>query len=421
LALLAVALLVLANAFFVASEFAIVAVRRSRLDQLAAEGSAAARSATEVVRHLDTYIAACQLGITMASLALGWIGEPAFSGLIDPPIAALVGQSAHETAQALSAAASFGLVTTLHIVLGELAPKGLALQRTESTALAIARPLRLFATIFHWPIAALNGVGNCVLRLLGLKPTSGHERVHSVEELGLLVTGMQDAGVVDASEARIARRAFHFGDVTAAQLMTPRTDIEAVPRDSSLCDLLDRAVSTSHSRWLVFDGSLDNIVGALPVRSLFSALHQPSGYFDLDSHIAPVMAVPSSKSADELLGLLRTDSQQIAVVLDEYGGTAGMLTLQDTMKALVGSRQPETNAEGSHVLDGLTRLGELDELVGIAVDDETLEVDTLGGLVMQRLGRLPAPGDEVRIDDWRIRVEAVEARRATRLSLQKSA
>src|SRR5215207_9500050 len=197
LGLLAVALLVLANGFFVATEFAIVAVRRSRLEQLAAEGSATAAAARQVVGHLDTYIAACQLGITMASLALGWIGEPAFAHLVEPPLEALIGQFAPAASHGVAVGVSFAIITALHIVIGELAPKGLALQRPEATALAVARPMQLFEAVFRLPIRVLNGVGNGVLKLVGLDPASGHEMVHSVEELRLLVTGMQEAGVVD--------------------------------------------------------------------------------------------------------------------------------------------------------------------------------------------------------------------------------
>src|SRR5919206_3044904 len=229
LGIIAVFALVLANGFFVATEFAIVAVRRSRLEQLAAEGRASAADARDVVSHLDTYIAACQLGITMASLALGWIGEPAFSSVVEPPLEAIFGQVTHEAAEAVSAGISFTLITILHIVLGELAPKGLALQKTEATVLWVSRPLRLFYAVFRFPIHALNAIGNGVLRLFGMQPASGHEMVHSVEELRLLVEGLQSAGTVDPSEARIASRAFTLGDLTAGQLMTPRTELEAVP------------------------------------------------------------------------------------------------------------------------------------------------------------------------------------------------
>jgi putative hemolysin len=429
--LLAVVLLVLANAFFVATEFAIVAVRRSRLDQLAAEGHASARSARDVVAHLDTYIAACQLGITMASLALGWIGEPAFSGLVEPPIERLVGPVAHEAARGLSAAVSFGLITMLHIVIGELAPKGLALQRTEATTLLVARPVQLFHAIFRWPVAALNGVGNAVLRLLGLEPATGHEQVHSVEELRLLVTGMQQAGVIESSEARIATRAFHFGDLPAGALMTPRTEIEAVATTSSLPELLDRAASSTHSRWLVYDGSLDNIVGVLPVRSLFRFLGKPSEAFRLQPLLRPVLVAPASKPADDLLDELRASRLQVAILLDEYGGTAGMVTLEDLVEALVGHIEQEPNADGdplavsghgpqsdgSLVLDGLTRLGEFEELVGVRLEQEAREVDTLGGVVMQRLGRIPSVGDEVRLEGWLVRVEELDGHRAARVRI----
>ena len=228
LGLLAVVVLVLANGFFVATEFAIVAVRRSRLEQLAAEGHPTAKAAKSIVGHLDAYIAACQLGITMASLALGWIGEPAFAHLIEPPLERLVGQFAPTAAHGVAIGVSFALITALHIVIGELAPKGLALQRTEATTLWVARPMQLFCLLFRWPITALNAVGNGVLKVFGLEPAAGHEMVHSVEELRLLVRASQQAGAVEASEARIATRAFEFADVTAGALMTPRTEVEAI-------------------------------------------------------------------------------------------------------------------------------------------------------------------------------------------------
>src|SRR5919199_3716163 len=229
LGLAAVAALLLANGFFVATEFAIVAVRKSRLEQLAAEGHDAARAAREVVGHLDTYIAACQLGITMASLALGWIGEPAFAHLVEGGLEALVGAPHPLAEHGVAVGISFAIITALHIVAGELAPKGLALQKTEGTVLWVARPLQVFEFAFRWPIRLLNGVGNAVLRLFGLQPAAGHEMVHSVEELRVLVHATQQAGGVEESEARIARRAFQFADLTAGALMTPRTELEAVP------------------------------------------------------------------------------------------------------------------------------------------------------------------------------------------------
>jgi magnesium and cobalt exporter, CNNM family len=436
LGLLGILLLVVANGFFVATEFAIVAVRRSKLAELAASGNTTARAAEHIVGHLDTYIAACQLGITMASLALGWIGEPAFSNLLDPALAALVGPVSEEIARGASAAASFALITTLHIVLGELAPKGLALQRTEATTLWVARPIRVFETIFSWPIGLLNGIGNGLLRLVGLEPSTGHERVHSVEELRLLVTGMQRAGVVEASEARIANRAFRFADLTAGELMTPRTEVEAVPVSSTLAALLDRARTSAHSRWVVYEGSVDNVVGVLHVRRLFAMLGSEPDSFDLRSLLQAALVEPQSKAADDLLDEMRQSSQQLALLVDEYGGTAGIVTLQDLLGALVGRIQaeqpfessvlggprPSPAPDGTLLVDGLTRLSELEDLLGIRLDDEVrAEVDTVGGLVMLRLGRVPAIGDQVGIGSWLLRVEALDGHRAAAVRIVPAA
>jgi CBS domain containing-hemolysin-like protein len=269
----------------------------------------------------------------------------------------------------------------------------------------------------------LNGIGNGVLRLAGLEPSTGYERVHSVEELRLLVTGMQQAGVVEASEVRIASRAFQFADRSAGELMTPRTEVEAVPASSTLPTLLERARASTHSRWVVYEGSLDNVIGVLHVRRLFEMLGSEPASFDLEAQLQPVLVAPQSKPADNLLDEMRDARQQLALLVDEYGGTAGIVTLQDLIGALVGrieEEQPfESNAltgprpsaapDGSLLLDGLTRLPELEDLIGLRFDEQThAGVDTLGGLIMLQLGRVPAVGDHVGIGPWRLRVEALD-------------
>jgi putative hemolysin len=418
LGLIAVVALVLANGFFVATEFAIVAVRRSRLEQLAQEGRAGAAAARDVVGHLDAYIAATQFGITLASLALGWLGEPALAHLIEPPLAALVGSFAPAAAHGVAIGVAFALITGLHIVFGELAPKGLALQRPESTTLFVARPIQLFHAVFKWPITALNAVGNGALRLVGLEPASGHEMVHSVEELRLLVTGMRQAGVVEDAEARIATRAFGFGDLTAGSLMTPRTEMEAVPVTTPLDQLLALAERTRHSRLPVYEGSTDNVLGVLQVRDLFKHRNAPAEAFRLQTIVRPVLMVPESKHADDLLEEMRANRRHIAVVVDEYGGTAGLVTLEDLMEALVGriEEEPaegdaagdgEPEPDGSALLDGLMRLEEFEEIAGVRLDEEVHdEVDTLGGLVPTVLGRFPEVGEEVTVAGRTLRVEA---------------
>src|SRR5829696_7634902 len=347
--LIAVVLLVLANGFFVATEFAIVAVRRSRLDELVREHRAGAEAARAVVADLDAYIAATQFGITLASLALGWIGEPALAHLLEPLLLAVAGKFAPLAAHGTAVAIAFALITGLHIVLGELAPKGLALQRPEATAIWAARPIKAFYTVFKWPITGLNAIGNGTLRLLGLEPASGHEMVHSVEELRLLLTGMQQAGVVDATEARIARRAFAFGELKAAALMTPRTELEAVSTEATTEEALRRAAATDHRRLPVFEGSVDNIVGILDIVGLLKVREASAGAPSLRSTLIAPLMVPSTIYAADLLEQMRALRSPMAIVVDEYGGTAGIVTLKDLFDALVG--RPEQRADGFEFAD----------------------------------------------------------------------
>lgn len=440
LGLLAIVVLVLANGFFVATEFAIVAVRRSRLAQLAAEGNASARSAEQIVSHLDTYIAACQLGITMASLALGWIGEPALAHLVEPPLERLVGQFAPAAAHGVGIGTSFAVITALHIVIGELAPKGLALQRPEATSLWVAKPMQGFELVFRWPIQFLNGIGNGVLRLIGLEPTSGRELVHNVQELRLLVRATQEAGGVEESEARIASRAFTFADLTAGALMTPRTDVEAIPVDVAPDELLRRVGATSHTRLPVYKDSIDHIIGVLYVVDFYRALQAGSAHpaqpqhapaIDLWALLRDTATVPESKPADDLLDEMRATGRYFAVVIDEYGGTAGILTLDDLVEALVGPMPPEARTgmavltpdvvrapDGSLLLDGMLRLDEWEEATGVRLDESDYEaVETVGGLVMARLGRIPEVGDQIVINGRIVRVEQLDGMRVARVRL----
>jgi CBS domain containing-hemolysin-like protein len=428
LGLLAVVFLVLANGFFVATEFAIVAVRRSRVEQLARDGHPGARIAQHIVSHLDTYIAACQFGITLSSLALGWLGEPALAHLLEPGLEALLGRLAPAAAHGVAVGAAFAVITALHIVAGELAPKGLALQRPEQTALWVARPMQLFHLVFRWPIAALNAVGNRALRIAGLRAAAGHEMVHTAEELGLLVSESRQAGTIEESEARIARRAFQFADLTAARLMTPRTELDAVPIGVDRPGLLARVAATQRARLLVYDGSLDNIVGVLRVRDLVPFAPTGPERFDLRPLIRPVLIVPEGRRADDLLEDLQREGRHLAVVVDEYGGTAGIVTLADLMRALVGpiDERPgpggagaaRVEPDGSVLLDGLTRIHELEELIGADVEEPARgDVDTLSGLVMTRLDRMPQVGDEVEVLGRRVRVERLQGRRVGQVRL----
>jgi putative hemolysin len=425
LGLLAIFVLVLANGFFVAAEFAIVAVRRSRLDQLLAEGRRGAVAASEVVQHLDAYIAACQLGITLASLGLGWVGEPALAGLIQSALARVTENPSPTAAHGISTAIAFSIITALHIVAGELAPKGIALQKPEETALVVARPLRLFYAVFRWPTTFLNAIGNGFLRLIGFQPASGHEMVHSVEELRFLVSASQKAGRVEESEARIASRAFEFADLTAGEVMTPRPEIRAVPVTASQAEVAEAFYKSHVQRLPVCDGSLENIVGIVRIHDVLEQVAPPATW-DLRSRIRPVHAIPLSKPADDLLEEMRASRDHIALVVDEFGSTAGIITLHDLIEGLVGridegpgvSPVGPLEPDGSRTLDALMRLSELGDAAGLAISEEDAsEVDTLNGLVMLKLGRVPRVGDEVVIGGRRLRVERVRGRRAAVLRL----
>jgi CBS domain containing-hemolysin-like protein len=431
----AVVALVLANGFFVATEFAIVAVRRSRIDQLAEAGSASAKAAQRVVHHLDAYIAACQLGITLASLGLGWIGEPAFARLIEPALRAVMGNFAPATAHAVAVAVAFSIITAMHIVIGELAPKGLAIQLAERTTLVVARPIHIFYVVFKLPITVLNAIGNAMLRLFGLTPATEQDMVHSVDELQFLVRGSERAGQIEDSEARIAARAFEFADSTAEDLMTPRTGLEGIPADIGRDELLAAIAAGTHTRLPMYGESLDDIIGVLHVRDLFRMLADPNAEIDPRKIVRPAVFVPEGKPADDLLDELRASGQQVAFVVDEYGGTAGMVTMEDLMQALVGpirqepgadsvtgyASQPERDADGSLLLDGLTRLREFEELSGVDIDEYEHEgVETLGGLVTTLLSRIPEPGDTAEVGDQVLRVEELDGHRVARVRLMPS-
>ncbi len=423
LGVLAVFLLVLANGFFVATEFSIVAVRRSRIEQLAAGGSSRAVAAQDLLEHLDTYIAACQFGITLSSLGLGALGEPALAHLIEPVVLLVDADASPAVVHSVAIGIAFSLITALHIVFGELAPKGIALQRAELTSLWVARPMQIFYAVFRWPISWLNAIGNGTLRMFRLEPATGHEMVHSVDELRMLVVGMQRAGVVEESEARIAARAFRFADLTAASMMTPRTEMDAVPVTSTREELLRYAREGQHSRLPVYDKTIDDVLGALHVRDLFRVL-DGGEEFDLRQLVRPVLMVPETKAADDLLDEMRAAGRHFAVVIDEYGGTAGVVTIGNLLEGLVGgfteeeasaSDTPEAaNAAGVHQIDGLTRLTEVEETLGVRLhDDDHAASETIGGLVMTRLDRIPEVGDEVALDGWTLRVEEKDGMRVS--------
>ena len=425
LKLIAVLALVLANGFFVASEFALVAIRRSRVDELVAKGVLGAKAVQRAVGNLDHFIAATQLGITLASLALGWIGEPTLGHLLER----VFGHS--PSGAALSFIIAFTIITALHIVIGELAPKSIALQYPEKTSLAIAQPLSVFDLVFRPFIVALNGIGRFTVRLLGLHAPQGHELIHSPDELRMLVEASGKAGALEESEQQIITRAFDFADFTAHEVMTPRTEVVMVPADADGWAMLDITHGSGFTRYPVYGESQDDIIGILHVKDLLDAARDRR----LDSVTARELArealvVPDTVRADDIMDRMREANRHMALVVDEFGGVAGVVTMEDILERLVGAvrdefehREVEPEIEvaapdGSVSVSGLTLLDDVNDRFGLSLD--TSEFDTLGGYVFGQLGRAPVVGDAIEVDGARLEVLAMDGLRVDRVRLVPS-
>lgn len=430
--------LVLLNGFFVAAEFSLVSVRKSRIEQLANEGSARARQVARALQHLDLYIAATQLGITMASLALGFVAEPAIAALLEPlfsHISWLHGEGAIISSHTIALVIAFAIATALHIVFGELAPKSIALQRAEATVLWITVPLDVFAKLFRLPITLLNNIGNGVVRLIGLQPGGEHAGIHSVEELELLVHSSREAGLLEEQQEQMVAGVFDFSERRASRVMTPRTELHAVPVTISLDDLTTQAAEGRHSRLVVYENDLDHIVGVVHAKDVLRMLAQrltatpgtdaPPPPFNVREILRQVPFFPESLPLDELMAALRRQGAQMAVTVDEFGGTAGIVTLEDLLEEIVGEVQDEfdqrqeaivVQQDGNYLIDGLMSVEEVDERFNLGVEEPFYE--TLGGYVFGQIGRAASVGDEIIAPSGRrLRVTELDGLRVSRVLL----
>jgi len=422
--ILTILVLVFANGFFVAAEFALVTVRKTRIDQLIAEGHRGARTVRRAQNDPVSYIAATQLGITMASLGLGWVGEPALAAFIEPPFLALGSYISTITAHTIAVVISFSIITALHIVLGELAPKTVALQHPEPIALLVIRPTEIFMRVL-WPfITGLNTLGRLVVRAVGLKAPSGHSLVHSEEELKMLVTASQEAGVLEEEEEQMLHRVFGFSDLTAGQVMVPRTEMVALPFDASLVNIADTLARGGHSRLPVYRKNLDDIVGMLHVTDLFSLVAGGKTPTDLTGVLRDAFTVPETMQAGDLLSEMRARHTPVAIVIDEFGGTAGLVTFAGLMERIVGEVGPggaenriTVLPDGSALIDGLALVADVNAQFGLQVDEEAY--NTIGGYVLGRLGRRARVGDRFDVDRRTLRVEALDGLRVARIFLSK--
>jgi CBS domain containing-hemolysin-like protein len=424
LRLIGVVVLVLANGFFVAAEFALVSIRRTRVEELIQQRRAGALAVKKALGNPDRFIAATQLGITLASLGLGWLGEPAVAHFIEPVLALVPKAWVGTVSQSVSAVLAFALITFLHVVVGELAPKSIALQKTEATALFVVGPTLLAEALFKPAIWVLNGTGNALLRLIGMRAASGHELDHSVEELKLLVAASEAQGVIEDSEREMLHAVFDFGEVTAHEVMIPRTEMIAIEAEAPVEALMQLATQHWLSQFPVYEGDLDHIIGLAHVKDLVRAQRSPRRVASVRGLMREALFVPATIRLDALLQEFRAKRQHFAIALDEYGGTAGLVTLADVAAQIVGDvRDPFDKSapeiqrlpDGSALVDGLMQIEEINEHFDLHLHDD--HYDTIAGFVLGRLGRMAQVGDTVEAEGVRLRVEALDGKRIARLSL----
>jgi CBS domain containing-hemolysin-like protein len=412
-------LLVLANGFFVASEFALVGVRRSRIETLVAQGNRRARRLMKLLDNLNAYISATQLGITMASLALGWIGEPVFAHLLERPLEGVVSDI---TLHTISFGVAFTVITFLHIVLGELAPKTLALERTESIALAISWPMEAFYRIFHWPIRLLDWAGTRTVRLFGLHPSGEHASIYTADELRLLVDLSQKSGYLELEQRQLLHRAFEFADVGVREAMIPRTQVQALPLTATLEQVRTVFLETGFSRLPVYRDRSDNLIGVIYRKDLDMGQVQAES-FDLEAMMRVSAFVPETASAGEALKLMQASRVHFLFVLNEHGGIEGILTLEDLLEEIVGEISDEYDKEvrdqivaeqGSFVLDGMLAVRNANQHLGLALPEDE-GYTTIAGFLMAAAGRVLVEGDVVKSSRGAFTVERVDKLRIRRV------
>lgn len=418
--------LLLANGFFVASEFALVSVRQTRINQLANEGNNTAKMTSNALKELDKYIAATQLGITIASIGLGWVGEATLARLIHPLFDFLPYVSNTIATHTVAVALAFVLITFMHVVIGELMPKSIALQYPEKTTLFITRPLVFVAKIFTPFIFLLNGFGNWLLKLLKIPPASQLHSVHTEEELDMIIDASYKGGVLNETENFLLKNTLKFTDLTAKQIMVPRCDVVSIPVDIDIENLKKIILENQYTRYPVYDGNIDNITGILHVKDLYSCKMRNED-INIGDILRKPLFVTETMTTDVLLQNFKNNKTEIAVVIDEFGGMSGIISLEDVLEEIFGEVQDEFDeeekdirkvGEDKYIVNGLLRVNEFFEYFGIQQQEDAVE--TICGLVQKLLGRLAKINDEVMIEGFRLKVVELKGRRIKKLLVEKN-
>jgi CBS domain containing-hemolysin-like protein len=412
--------LVLVNAFFVAAEFAMVRVRATRVESLAEAGHWQARLVKSLQQRLDSFLSATQLGITLTSLGLGWVGEPAFAHLLSGVFEAL-GIESPRMIRNISVAVGFAIISFLHIVVGELAPKTYAIRATERVALWVALPMRVFQFVFTPALWLLARASQTTLRLLGVRPDTT-ELAHSEEELRLLLAESHRVGELSQAKRELLENVIDYTERTARHIMVPRADIAYLSLAQPLEENLAVVTHAAATRFPLCSTDIDHIIGMVHVKDLFNKRDQLRSSEDLDAVKREILFVPETRPLDALQKDFQQRRTHMAIVVDEYGGTSGLVTLEDVIEEIVGEIQDEFDREPPRVeetpeglvFDGLSLIDDVGDRLGVTLA-ETPDVSTLGGFVTAQIGRIPRQGDRVAVDGWELSVIEVKGRRVTKV------
>lgn len=411
------------NGFFVAAEFAIVKVRASALELKAREGNMLAVVARHMLTHLDAYLSATQLGITLASLGLGWIGESVVSEIIQQFVVFVGWELSVPTLHTISLTIAFSIITVLHIVLGEQAPKTLAIRRSEAVTLAVALPLRAFMFVFRPIILALNWMSNTILRMAGIQPAPEHE-VHSPDEIRYLIQQSTEGGL-ESTERELIENVFEFTETTAGQVMIPRSNIIGLEIGMSSSEMLDYVMEEGYSRLPVYRGSIDTIVGIVYAKDLLTLMHHRD-LIIIQDILRPAIFVQEDLMLQQLLRDMQRRKVHMVIVLDEFGGTAGLVTFEDIMEEIVGNIQDEYDDESEILatptqeefeLAASVHIGEANDVLPIPLPDEG-EYETIGGLINAHSGRVPKQGDVVTLEHYVVTILESTPRRVERVRMK---
>ncbi|HHQ8913379.1 TPA: hemolysin family protein [Bacillus cereus] len=422
-----VIVLIALTAFFVAAEFAIVKVRSSRIDYLIAEGNNRATSVKTVITNLDEYLSACQLGITVTALGIGWFGKPALKQMFDTFFVNL--NISTQLADIFAVILVFLFITFLHVVIGELAPKTFAIQKAEQVSLFVAKPLTFFYRMAFPFIWLLNGSARIITKLLGLKPPKGHDEVHSEEELRLLVSESYKNGEINQSEYKYVNKIFEFDDRIAKEIMVPRTEMHIISKEMPAEEALQKMSQEKYTRYPVVDGDKDHVIGFVNFKDIFTDFIQHNAVSNkkVEQYIRPIILVIDSIPIHDLFLKMQKERTHIAILIDEYGGTSGLVTVEDILEEIVGDiqdefdtdEQPEIQqvSETKTILEGKVLVSEVNTLLGLTIDDNG--VDTIGGWILTKNIEI-AEEDFIEIENYKFCVKELDGHYIKRLEVTKT-